>query len=100
MRGAVIWKRASRVECVIECRALVKNSRVPYSIGCARRTRSAAVATRAPGPMHSIARVNHYRVRRKAEAIVANRDRNRGRACRSRVENQKGSDNRRHYREA
>ena len=61
MDGAVIVERAGSVECVIERGALVKNSRVPNSIGHPRGTRRGAVITRAPGPMHGIARVNRHR---------------------------------------
>ena len=97
MRGAVIIKRAGTIECVIERGALVTNCRVPGSIGHPRRTRGGAVTTRAPGPMHGIARVNRHRFRREAETIVANRNRNRGRACHTRAERQKRSDNQQQY---
>jgi hypothetical protein len=100
MRGTKIIKRARSVECAIERMALILNSRVPNSIGHPRGSRSRAVTTRAPSPVHCIARVNRYRRRREAEAIIANGDCNRDRTCGSRIENQKGSDNRRHYREA
>jgi hypothetical protein len=95
--GAVIVKRASSVECVIERGALINKSRVPHSIGHPRGTRGGAVTTRAPGPMHGIAWVNRHRFRREAETIVANRNRNRGRACHTRAERQKRSDNPQQY---
>ena len=97
MGGAVIIKRASSVECTIECVALALNSRVPHSVGHPRGTRRGAVTSRAPSPMHGIARVNRHRLRRETEAIVANRDRNRGRACHTRAECQKRSHNQRQY---
>jgi hypothetical protein len=97
MYGAVIIKGANSVECVIEGGALVKNSRIPHSIGHPRGTRGGAVTTRAQGPMHCIARVNRHRRRREAEAIVANCDRDRDRARHARTESQKRSDNHHQY---
>jgi len=97
--GAVIIKRASSVECAIECMALALNSRVPHSIGHPGGTRGGAVTTRAPGPMHGIARVNRHRFRREAEAVVANRDSNRGRACQVWAESQKRCDYQQRYRD-
>jgi len=47
--------------------------------------------------MHGIPRVNHHRVRREAEAIIANCDRNRGRARHTRAKRQKRSDNQWQY---
>jgi hypothetical protein len=47
--------------------------------------------------MHGIARMNRHRVRREAEAIIANRDRNRSRACHPWTESQKRSDNQQQY---
>ena len=85
---------------MIEREALVLNSGIPGPVGRARRTRSGAVTTRTPGPMHGIARVNHHRIRREAQTIVANRNGNRGRTCQIWEENQNRSDNRHHYRNA
>lgn len=87
MHDADIGERSDRVERVIERRALVENSGVPDSIGRARITRGGAVIGRAPGPMHGVAWVNRHRCRRKAQAIVANCDRNSGRACQVWAEN-------------
>lgn len=81
MHDAKIGKRSDRVERVIERRALAENSRVPGSIGRARRTRGGAVIGGAPCPMDGIAWVNRYRCGREAEATVANCDRNSRRAC-------------------
>ena len=100
MHDADIGKRSDRVERVIERRALIENSRVPGSIGRARITRGGALIGRAPGPMHGIAWVNRHRCRRKAQAIVANCDRNSGRACHTRAESQKGRENSSHNRNA
>ncbi len=61
MWGAVIIKGANSVEGVIEGGTLVKNSRVPDSIGHPWGTRGGAVTTRAPGPVHCIARLNGHR---------------------------------------
>ena len=99
MRSAVIIKGANSVKGVIEGGALVKNSRIPHSIGHPRGTRGGAVTTRAPGPMHGIARVNRHRFRREAEAVVANRDSNRGRACQVWAESQKRCDYQQRYRD-
>ena len=99
MGGAVIIKRASSVECAIECMALALNSRVPHSIGHPGGTRGGAVTGRAPGPMHGIARVNRHRGRREAEAIVANCDRHRDRARQARAESQKRCDYQQRYRD-
>ena len=88
MRDAEIRKGASSVEGVIEGESLILNSRVPDSIRRARITRGSAVPARAPGPMHSIARVNHHRVRRETETTVGNCDCNSGRACPTRAETQ------------
>ena len=81
MYDAEIGKRSDRVEGVTECLSLVKNSRVPGSIGRAQSTRGGAVIGRAEGPLHCIAWVNRHRCGREAEATVANCDRNSGRAC-------------------
>lgn len=97
MHDADIGKRSDRVERVIERSPLVKNSGVPDSVGRARITRCGAVIGRAPGPMHGIAWVNGHRCRRKAKAIVANRDRNRGRVRHTRAERQERGENPRHY---
>jgi hypothetical protein len=86
VRSAVIVKRPDSVKGVIEGGALVKNSRIPHSIGHPRGTRGGAVTARAPGPVHCIARVNRHRCRPEAEAIVANRHRDRRRACHGGVE--------------
>ena len=61
MRGAIIVKRPDSVKGVIEARALGENSRVPDSIGHPGGTRGGAVTTRAPCPVHGIARVNGHR---------------------------------------
>jgi hypothetical protein len=100
MRGAVIRKRPRRVEGVCEDSSLVKNSRVPNPVGCARSTRGAAVPGRAPGPPHCIAWVNRYRCRREAEAIVTNRHRDRGGYSRSLLKSQNRNDNGDQYRQA
>ena len=100
MHDADIGKRSDRVEGVTEGSALAENSGVPDSIGRARITRCAAVIGRAPGPLHGVAWVNRHRCGRKAQAIVANCDRNSGRACHTRAESQKRRENHRHYRNA
>ena len=100
MRDTKIRKRPDSVKGVIEGSSLVKNSRVPESVGCARITRSGAVTARAPGPLHCIAWVNRHRCRHEAEAIVANRDRDRDRARHPRAESQKRSDDQQQYRNA
>ena len=100
MRDAEIRKRPNSVEGVTERSSLVKNARVPEPVGCARITRCGAVTARAPGPLHGIARVDRHRCRHEAEAIVANCDRNRSRACHTRTESQKRSDNHPQYRNA
>lgn len=96
MRDAEIRKGPYSVEGVTERSSLVKNARVPESVGCARITRCGAVTTRAPGPLHGIARVDRHRCRHEAEAIVAHRHRDRGGACHPGAQSQKRSDNHHH----
>ena len=60
MWSAVIRKRPDTVEGVREGSALVENPRVPDSIGHPGGTRGGAVSSRAPSPLHCIARVNRH----------------------------------------
>ena len=61
MRATEIREGPDSVEGVTEGSSLVEDPRVPYSVGCARSTRSGAVTARTPGPLHYIARVDRHR---------------------------------------
>jgi hypothetical protein len=96
MDDAEIRKNPDRVEGVTECLSLEENTRVPEPVGRSASTGRAAVRARAPGPLHSIAWVDLHDIRGEAQAIIANRHRDCGAACRAGVESHKWSDSHHH----
>ena len=54
-----------------ESRSLVENPRIPDAVRKAWSPGCSTVAARAPGPLHSVARMNRDGRRREVEATVA-----------------------------